>query len=236
MPKGQQANLSKSSKPAPKRKSPKVKPSKKNPSKKNPSKEPNVTKKQTNGKLKQVKPKQVVSGKFAVFGSINVDFFYDVKSFPRPSETCMAQGLYKGFGGKGQNQGIALAKLGEEVYVTGKVGNDESGNNIISNMELYGVNTKHIVRSLKTTGHAVILIDEEKENLILVSGEANDDYPAPFCIPQAFIKAYDRCDYIIIQSEVDYTFNRKIIEYCFNRNMRVYADFWNGKIFEDREF
>lgn len=182
--------------------------------------------------------KNTVNGKFIIFGTINVDFFYKVNKFPIGGQTIMSFDMYKAFGGKGANQSIGLAKLGSEVSLLSKVGNDYSGKEALLNLEKFGVNVDQVVKSLEPTGHAIIMIEQtpEKENLIIVHGGANVDYPEPFAIPKTWIPLLDDSDYLLMQNEVNYGFNRNISIYCYNSGMKVYADFWDPKIFEDQEF
>jgi ribokinase len=42
------------------------------------------------------------------FGSINADYFYQVRHIPAPGETLAATDLDQGLGGKGANQSVAM--------------------------------------------------------------------------------------------------------------------------------
>ena len=50
------------------------------------------------------------------FGSLNIDYIYQMAHFIRPGETAPCKTLTAGCGGKGLNQSIALAKAGTAVY------------------------------------------------------------------------------------------------------------------------
>ena len=56
------------------------------------------------------------------FGSLNIDYIYQMAHFIRPGETAPCKTLTAGCGGKGLNQSIALAKAGTEVYHAGLYG------------------------------------------------------------------------------------------------------------------
>lgn len=103
-------------------------------------------------------------------------------------------------------------------------------------MKKYGVDTSNITTSLLPTGHAIIMIDKDAENVILVDGGANNDYEEPFFIPKEFIDAYDFAKFLIIQNEVNYENNKEIAIYCMKHDTRVYADFWDKRIFSDEIF
>ena len=58
------------------------------------------------------------------FGSLNLDYVYDVDHFVAPGETMSSLGLFINCGGKGLNQSIAAAKAGNSVYHAGMIGAD----------------------------------------------------------------------------------------------------------------
>ena len=104
-------------------------------------------------------------------GSINADFFYDVPQIPAPGETLASLGHRKGLGGKGANQSVAAAKAGSKVIHVGAVGED--GAWAIERLNAFGVDTSGIATSSEATGHAMIMLDPEGENAILLHGGAN---------------------------------------------------------------
>ena len=70
--------------------------------------------------------------KCAVVGSINTDMVSCTPRFPAPGESIVGSAFRTEFGGKGANQAIALARLGAEVSMAGKVGDDLFGKNMWS--------------------------------------------------------------------------------------------------------
>ena len=48
------------------------------------------------------------------FGSINVDFVYEVEEMPQPGQTLLAKGFRTEAGGKGANQALAAARDGAD--------------------------------------------------------------------------------------------------------------------------
>ena len=58
------------------------------------------------------------------FGSLNIDFVYEVDHFVRKGETISSQGLNVFPGGKGLNQSLALARAGADVRHAGMIGED----------------------------------------------------------------------------------------------------------------
>lgn len=104
-------------------------------------------------------------------GSINIDLFYDVPHIPVPGETLAATGHSSGLGGKGANQSVAAAKAGAHVQHIGALGANSEW--VIERLESYGVETSHIARSDKPTGHAIINVASDGENAIVILAGAN---------------------------------------------------------------
>jgi len=77
-------------------------------------------------------------------------------------------------GGKGANQAVAAARLGARVTLVAKVGKDMFGEQAIANYRHEGIVTDFILRdSERHTGVALILVDDQGENLISVASGAN---------------------------------------------------------------
>ncbi len=111
-----------------------------------------------------------------VITSINVDMVAHVKEFPKAGETVLGYNFSRHFGGKGANQAMAISKLGLPVTAVGKVGNDMLGNEYISHLKKNKINTRYIFQSSEQpTGIALINVDENGENSIIVISGANDE-------------------------------------------------------------
>lgn len=113
--------------------------------------------------------------KVVVVGSINMDLVTMCQRVPEAGETIFGDRFFQVPGGKGANQGVAIGKLGTEVSMLGKVGNDSFGNDLINSMKSSGVNTDYIERSEKSTGIAKIIVEGNGQNRILVVSGANMD-------------------------------------------------------------
>jgi len=104
-------------------------------------------------------------------GSINADYFYDVPHLPNPGETLAATGFRKGLGGKGANQSVAAARAGSSVVHIGSVGKD--GRWAVERIKEFGVDVANIAIIEVPTGHAIINIDKQAENAIVIFQGAN---------------------------------------------------------------
>ncbi|MBI4832156.1 MAG: ribokinase [Candidatus Lindowbacteria bacterium] len=114
-------------------------------------------------------PKPVV-----VVGSANIDMVVKTPRFPRPGETITGDSFYTSFGGKGANQAVTVARLGLPVSFVGCVGDDSFGREMIANMRSAGIDTSHVkVAGGHSSGTAVIIVDSQGQNQIVVAPGAN---------------------------------------------------------------
>jgi len=112
--------------------------------------------------------------KIAVVGSSNMDLVVKSKMIPAIGETILGGDFIMVPGGKGANQAVAAAKLGAEVFFIAKLGNDIFTEQSLDNFEKETVNTKHVVQTSKApSGVALIMVDDEGNNLIVVAPGAN---------------------------------------------------------------
>ncbi|MEH6833468.1 MULTISPECIES: ribokinase [Falsihalocynthiibacter] len=104
-------------------------------------------------------------------GSINADHVYSVPHLPLPGETLAATGFSIGLGGKGTNQSVAAARAGSDVFHIGAVGPD--GVWAREKLAELGVNVDGVSQIQTPTGHAIINVDANAENAIVLFPGAN---------------------------------------------------------------
>jgi ribokinase len=110
----------------------------------------------------------------AVVGSLNLDLVVPVPRHPSPGETVLGGDVFRNPGGKGANQAVAAARLGQPTAMVGRVGRDPEGDALVSALEAEGVETSHVTRTPEAaTGVAMITVDARGENAIVVSPGAN---------------------------------------------------------------
>ena len=119
--------------------------------------------------------------RFCSIGSINMDLVVQVDRFPGPGETLTGKKFNTFPGGKGANQAVALARLGADVRMAGKVGDDGFGEEYMEHFTAAGVDIAAVqMVSGCSTGVAVIEVDGTGENHIVIvpgaNGEVNRDY------------------------------------------------------------
>ena len=109
-----------------------------------------------------------------VFGSINMDLTTYVPRLPRPGETLRGSSYITVPGGKGDNQAVAAARLGAQVKFIGRVGDDGFGREVLKIVTAENVDTSLVqVDPVHGTGLAVISVDENAENSIIIISGAN---------------------------------------------------------------
>lgn len=108
--------------------------------------------------------------KILVVGSYVTDLMSRTPHMPRPGETVLGGPFQMGPGGKGGNQAVAAARLGSEVMMVTKVGYDVFGDEAIKNFEKENIHSAYITRHpTESTGTALIAVDEDFENIIVVA-------------------------------------------------------------------
>lgn len=133
------------------------------------------------------------------FGSINIDLFYTVPHFPDAGETLTTLSHQRTLGGKGANQSIALAKAGAKVIHIGAINADDAW--IRSEMQAVGVDTSQIQDSALATGHAIVAVNSDGENQIMLCPSANRDITMEAAL--AVLKTAGTDDWVLLQNETN---------------------------------
>ena len=108
-----------------------------------------------------------------VIGSLNADLVVRAPHFPQPGETISGGDLHIIPGGKGANQAVAAARQGASVAMLGRVGQDGFGDFLLDNLKNNHVEISNIERDDASTGTAIIVVDENGQNSIVLSAGAN---------------------------------------------------------------
>jgi ribokinase len=112
-----------------------------------------------------------------VVGSINLDIIATTDRLPTAGETIGGGILHQQPGGKGANQAVAAARLGARARMIGAVGNDASGRRMLESLSDAGVDTAAVaVLDGDATGTALIVVDRDGENQIVVCPGANSGF------------------------------------------------------------
>jgi ribokinase len=112
--------------------------------------------------------------RICVVGSCNLDLTFRVPRLPRPGETVAAHAMHQGFGGKGANQAVAAARLGANVTMVARVGDDAFGRSYVENLQAHGIDSAFVTSDASLpTGTASIFVSDAGENCIVVAAGAN---------------------------------------------------------------
>ena len=107
--------------------------------------------------------------RIVVVGSSNTDMVVKGQRLPGPGETVTGGQFVMAPGGKGANQAVAAARLGAEVSFVAKVGQEMFDDQAVEGYNKEGILTDLILRDGENhTGVALIMVDDQGENLISV--------------------------------------------------------------------
>ncbi len=102
-----------------------------------------------------------------------MDLVARVPRFPQPGETLFGTTFATFPGGKGANQAVAVGRLGGTVSFAGCVGNDDFGRTLLESLRDSGADCSLVQTVATSTGTAIILVDDNAENQIVVIAGAN---------------------------------------------------------------
>lgn len=150
------------------------------------------------------------------YGSLNIDYVYEVDHFVKKGETLLSRNLKRFCGGKGLNQSIALKRAGLSVYHAGMIGED--GLFLKELLKKENINTDFLKVSKNIpTGNAIIQNDISGDNSIILYGGANQNINLSDV--KNTLQNFDEGDYIILQNEINDIGD--IIEIAHNRGMKI---------------
>lgn len=151
------------------------------------------------------------------YGSMNLDYVYQVPYFVQPGETMSTEAFSVNCGGKGLNQSIALSRAGARVWHAGALGTSD-GDILRDALRKDQVNTDLVLNiDGISTGHAVIQVDHAGQNSIILYGGANRNIP-PHHI-DAVMDLFEEGDYLILQNEVNG--NKEIMERAHKKGATI---------------
>lgn len=139
--------------------------------------------------------------RIVVVGSINIDVTLNVNELPQPGKTISTSKHSVIPGGKGANQAVGVAKLGNEVALIGRIGSDYDSTLVYSCMKENHVDIQGIRRDTQAdTGKAYIHVQNDGESMITILAGANQN------LTPADIGIYDdlfaHSEYCLLQTEI----------------------------------
>jgi ribokinase len=132
-----------------------------------------------------------------VVGSVNLDIVAACPRLPTPGETVTDATLSRYPGGKGANQALAARRQGAEVTLIAAVGSDSLAGEALEILRDGSVDLSRLVTvDGRSTGVALIVVDQEGENQIAVAPGANRHLRPNDVDPQGF-------DAVLCQLEIN---------------------------------
>lgn len=149
------------------------------------------------------------------FGSVNIDHVYRVDHLVRPGETIASRDYQQFSGGKGFNQSIALARAGADVSHAGRIGAD--GVWLRAQLAADGADVGFLAVVDGPSGHALIQVDAEGENAIILFGGANRTFTGEDA--RAILDNCGAEDWLLLQNEISAM--PEILQLAGERGLRV---------------
>jgi len=155
-----------------------------------------------------------------VVGSSNTDMMIKTEHLPRPGETVLGGSFFMNPGGKGANQAVAIARLGGQIAFICKTGSDIFGHQSHQLFEEEGIDTSYIFSDTKNpSGVALITVDENAENCIVVASGANANL-SPENLSKAE-SAIDDAEFILMQLEIPIETVEYVADTAHKKNKKV---------------
>lgn len=149
------------------------------------------------------------------FGSLNLDYVYNVDHMVTEGETLCSDDLNLFCGGKGLNQSIALARAGAKVFHAGLIGSE--GGVLTDTLCSSGVDCRYVREVPGRSGHTIIQVDKSGQNCILLYGGANRSVTAEFV--DEVLDGFGPGDLLLVQNEVNML--DRIIDGAYGRGMEI---------------
>ena len=114
------------------------------------------------------------SPKIVVLGGLNINLIAVGERMSELGETLRGENFYSAPGGKGANQAVGCSRLGAEVTMVGRVGDDIFGDELLVKLSNENVQIENVsIDDVSSTGVAVIFLDKIRQNRIIAVYGAN---------------------------------------------------------------
>ncbi|KDP24717.1 hypothetical protein JCGZ_25708 [Jatropha curcas] len=159
-----------------------------------------------------------------VVGSANADIYVEIDRLPREGETISAKNGQTLAGGKGANQAACGGKLSYPTYFVGQVGDDANGKLIIDALRNGGVHLDYVRHVGDVpTGHAVVMLQSDGQNSIIIVGGANNS-GWPEELSDQHLGVVRNAGIILLQREIPDSVNIQVAKAAKNVGVPVILD------------
>ena len=133
----------------------------------------------------------------ACVGITVMDRIYYVEGLPTESGKYVAKNYTEVGGGPAATAAVAAARLGAQVDFIGRVGDDDTGNSLLAELESWGVNTRYTKRyNQAKSSQSAIMVDAKGERIII-------NYPSPDLLPDAeWLEEIDFSQWDVVLADV----------------------------------
>uniref|UniRef100_A0A803LW25 Carbohydrate kinase PfkB domain-containing protein n=1 Tax=Chenopodium quinoa TaxID=63459 RepID=A0A803LW25_CHEQI len=161
-----------------------------------------------------------------VVGSANADIYVEIDRLPKEGETISAKSGQTLAGGKGANQAVCGGKLLYPTYFFGQIGEDANGRLISEELKNGGVFLDYLRNvSGAPTGHAVVMLQSNGENSIIIVGGANMSC-WPDEIDDADLEIVRNAGIVLLQREIPDSVNIQVAKYLLESlDPLLYSEF-----------
>ncbi|MEG1686670.1 MAG: ribokinase [Angelakisella sp.] len=162
--------------------------------------------------------------KILVVGSLVMDLIVSTGKFPGSGETVFGKTFSTAPGGKGANQAMQARRMGAEVTMVGKVGNDGFGRELTESARACGMNVQHLLvdsQHSSAVGNIILEVAEgekSKNRIIVVPGANMAITPADVAFLEEEISHYDM---VLLQLEIPMAINELVAELAYKNGVKV---------------
>lgn len=156
--------------------------------------------------------------KITVVGSFVMDVIGIVDTFPKEGETVIGKTMKTLPGGKGANQAVSAARLGGDVVMVGKLGEDANGQKFRDLFKSEKIDISGVLTSeSEHTAVGLIQIDKNGENKIVVIPGSNFDFSIEEL--ENTKEVLKQSSIVITQLELKHEVTFRLIDMCYDLNV-----------------
>lgn len=148
-------------------------------------------------------------------GSLHLDVMMQAPNLPRLDETVVGTGVDYAFGGKGGNQAVAAAKMGAQVAMAGRIGDDAFGQTLLNTLMGAGVDIGQIQRGQGASGMSTAIVCQGGGyGAVIVSAANLQIDPSQITVP-------NDASVVLLQNEIPETVNISVAHQARDRGALV---------------
>lgn len=162
--------------------------------------------------------------KLLIVGSFVMDLIVSAKELPGSGETILGRAFSTAPGGKGANQAIQAARLGAQVAMVGRVGDDDFGRRLTGSAREAGVQVDRVAvdpSMPSAIGNVLLETDESgksRNRIVVVPGANMAVCPEDVAFLKDAVKEYDM---VLLQHEIPLEINALVAGYAADAGVPV---------------